>query len=297
MAANNSTAWINLECPVNPYIRESITNFLFELGAAGIAEGEDIITAYFPPAADKNQLLAQLESYYASLQEIGLPVETTHIIHRTIQDRDWNTEWKKNLQPFFVTDDMMIKPSWHKKPTHAPKIVLEIDPEMAFGTGIHETTRMCLQLLEKHIKKNATVLDIGTGTGILAIAAIKLGARKVVAFDNDPIAVSTACKNASKNGTLGRTLLYTGDSPVLKSNFSLIVANINRKIILKLLPLMKEMLDYNTILILSGILDKEEGKIRSACQEQKMLIIDADHQGEWLAFVLKKQPGANVGKN
>ncbi len=292
MNDKRSARYIHLECPVNPFIREAVTNYCFELGATGISEEKNKISAYFPPSADDQELARRLLSYYATLKKMGRPVASTHIQKFSVQNKDWNAEWKKTIKPFHITDRIMIKPSWHRMPAAEPPIVLNIDPEMAFGTGTHETTRMCVQLLEKYIPHNASVLDIGTGTGILAIAAVKLGAKRVVAFDNDPVAVKTAQKNARINGTANMSCFFTGHVPVLKNGFSIITANINRNIILKILPFIVELLDYNTIVILSGILDSEKKIIQIACQEQSLSITHMKHQGEWLAFVLKKNSRA-----
>ena len=199
-----------------------------------------------------------------------------------------NSEWKKIYHPLRISDKIMIKPSWEKVPKDAPECVVEIDPEMAFGTGTHETTKLTLQLLEKNLKGGEKVLDVGTGTGILSIAAAKLGADRIIAFDIDPLATETAQKNLGIN-KVDNIDIYTGTlDAVSGTQFDIILANVNRTQIIKLLPDMAKMLGKSSKLILSGIMDKEEDMLKEAIQINNLKENVMLAEGEWIAFEVSR---------
>jgi len=179
----------------------------------------------------------------------------------------------------------MVKPSWLPVPSHPPPHIIDIDPQMAFGTGTHATTRLLLEFIHEAIKGEEFAMDIGTGTGILSIAAIKLGAKRVLAFDCDPIAVATAQRNFIKNRTQENILLFTGTLDAVKNQvFSVIFANINRIEILKILPMIPELLDYKGKIFISGILVEEEDCLRSALFESGFEILQTARCEEWIAI-------------
>ncbi len=284
-----NTEWFELVVPVNAEISDAVSNFLFEQGAAGIEDKEQKIKAYFSDAIDKDYLLKELKAYYQSLVDMGFTVPDQELTVSGIKDRDWNAEWKLQFKPFCVTPQVMIKPTWCELPEDHPEIIIELDPEMAFGTGTHATTALCAQLIDEHVK-DKTVLDAGTGTGILAIIAQRLGAAKSFAFDIDPIASETARKNIDKNG-VSDIHVFTGTTQSLKNKeLDIIVANINSGQILNILPHFNELLCEKGVLILSGILDSEEEKLRAALIQNRFQIKQLLHREEWIAFECVKIP-------
>jgi len=276
--------------PVSDETSELVSSFLFESGASGVLEGEGTLTIFFPPPFSAEILLKRVQNYLNELQRLGLSFPPQSIVTEEIRDRDWNEEWKKSYGMTKISDRILIRPSWEKPPQDSPECTIEIDPEMAFGTGTHATTSLTLQLLEKNICGNELILDVGTGTGILSIAAVKLGAKKAIAFDIDPVAAQTAFHNVMKNDVGRKIHIFAGSlEAVAKAEFDIIVANVNRGVILEFLPFMSKLLDNDGKIILSGILDREETMVRDALGTCGLYILQLTAQDEWLAFEVAKQ--------
>ena len=280
--------WFEIKVPVHPEIMDAVGNHLFELGASGTQERDNEVIAYFENM-ESSTVVSQIREYLGSLAELGLPAnpDDDRITVTGIADQDWNAEWKKQFVPFLVSPAVMIKPTWCELPPEHPETVIELDPEMAFGTGTHATTALCALLLEKQAS-GKTILDAGTGTGILAMIALKLGAAACYGFDIDPLATDTARNNAVKNH-IRSLFLYTGETNALKTGeFDMITANINSGQILAILKDFRDLLKYQGTLILSGILDSEEEKLSRALLEHDFEILQVLHREEWLAFECKK---------
>lgn len=286
----SSKTWLSFFIPANETAREIISSYLFDLGASGIVEEIDGVRAYF--AKQSPDILPALKKYLRSLQKLGHDLQLDRIDIEKILDRDWNAEWKKHYNSLRVGEGILIKPTWEPIAKDAPPCVIEVDPEMAFGTGTHATTQMCLQLLEKSIRGGERIVDIGTGTGILAMAAVKLGAGFVVAFDIDPVATATARRNAAKNNVLDKIYIFTGTLESINpknKRIDLVVANINRNVIVKMLPLLQKMLDYSVTMILSGILREEEISVIEALESDRFDVLEISYQNEWLACTATKR--------
>ena len=185
---------------------------------------------------------------------------------------------------FTITYLLLVKQTWCDLPKDAPPLVVEIDTEMEFGTGTHATTSLCIELLDNNVK-DKILLDAGTGTGILAITAVKLGAKWVCAFDIDPVASRTAKKNAIQNRVAQNIQFFTGIvSSIYLRTFDIIVANINRSQIIELLPFFKDLLITKGRFVLSGILDNEEHIIKDGLLKNDFRIKKIAAREEWLAF-------------
>jgi ribosomal protein L11 methyltransferase len=277
--------WTSLLIPVNPPTGEAISAFLLSSGATGIVEQNGGIQAFFPGSMPVRPLKEEVVRYLHALRDLGFETHPDRIAFETIDDRDWNSEWKKSYHGFSLGERIFIKPSWEALPTQPYECLIEIDPEMAFGSGTHATTRLCLLQIEKLVHGGERVLDIGTGTGILAIAAAKLGAATVTAFDIDPIAAETCVKNAIRNGVRSQISIYTGTLHALRSSahWDIVLANVNRNEIFKLLPLMQKVLHYSVELVLSGILAEEAEAVNAAVTSQGFHVIETVHSEEWVA--------------
>lgn len=285
MPRNHPKNWYVFSITTNPLIYEAMSNFLFEMGCAGIEEREHILNAFFPDSFSRTELDEKIAHYLSELRAMDLPVSDDAIKIQKLCDQDWNAAWKKNWQPIRMGDSLMVIASWLLPPPDAPKHVIEIDPEMAFGTGTHATTILTLQCVER-MARGRRVLDIGTGTGILGIAAVKCGAKHVVALDIDPIATLTALKNANKNHVAEQMSFYTGTLSALRTTpFDLIVANVNRTEILKLLPQLGQLLQKTGGVILSGILVEEQSVIERALQRCGFAIRQITQMEGWIALV------------
>ncbi|MBN1560598.1 50S ribosomal protein L11 methyltransferase [candidate division KSB1 bacterium] len=282
--------FLQIRVQVHSEIADVVSNFLFENGAYGIAEQENDLLAYFDGSIKEEDLLRPLFTYLNSLRELVKTDFDIVVATEIVPQRDWSEEWKKTLHPVRITENMVVKPSWLDPPAPAPPVLIEIDPEMAFGSGGHSTTRMMLRLIEKNVHSAITLLDVGTGSGILAIAALMLGADTAFAFDIDAIAAQTARRNADKNGVSGRFYAFAGTLDAVRDqHFDLILANINRTQILKMLKRLYELLAPGGLCLLSGILDSEEEMIRNACRQSGLTIETSLSEQEWLAFETRKR--------
>lgn len=285
-----STNFLKICLALNSDVGEALSNFLFECGALGIIENENELEAYFNGSLKAESILTPLKRYMHSLQAVLSRDIDISISTERIPQRDWNAEWKNSLRPIFVTENILVKPSWTQLSTPVPRIVLEIDPEMAFGSGEHATTKLTLRLIEKNVQPHSTLLDVGTGTGILAIAALKLGAHRAYAFDIDPIAAQTAWRNAQKNGVSRNFFVFAGmHTAIRQHHFDLIAANVSRLQIVSLLPHFADLLVSNGLCLLSGLLEGEEQMIRSACRENGFAVQIVLREQEWLAFETRKK--------
>ncbi len=282
--------FIKICVDVNPDIREAVANYLFESGAAGLVEDNNELHAYFDHSFDEDLIISQIMTYLTSLRDLLDSGFDIVVSSEKVPHRDWNAEWKSSLQPIAITDNILIKPTWVDAPDPHPPIIIEIDPEMAFGSGEHSTTKLTLQLIEEHLLPESRVLDIGTGTGILAIGALKLGASQVIGFDIEAVAAHTAFRNAEKNGVSDRFQSYAGTLDAIPNGpFDMITANVNRLQIIKMLPHMYNVLADDGVCLISGILDIEEQMIINACLDHHLVVKDVRREQEWLAFETRKR--------
>ncbi len=206
-----------------------------------------------------------------------------------IEEKNWNEVWEQTIQPQRI-GSFLVKPTWSDEKALNHEILLEIDPKMAFGTGYHATTRLILKEMERIDFQNKSVLDAGTGTGILAIASVKLGADKAVGFDIDPWSKENAHENALINGVTDQVEIRYGSTEQIgeAEKFDIILANINRNIILEWIPFFVNHTSKNGVICLTGLLDTDESAIRDRLQDLPVNILDLKHENEWILFHLKK---------
>lgn len=254
------------------------------------ALGEDvIISAYFQNGLDINDLLKEINSGLENISQfltVGKGLEG----YGEVDDEDWSTAWKKYYKPFKLTDRIVIKPSWEEYQPQETDILIEMDPGMAFGTGTHETTQMCSILLDKYMRSDYKVLDVGCGTGILAIIAAKLGARDVEAIDIDEVAVRVAKENIQINKQTENIKVYQGILSDLKPeehSFNIVVANIIANVIVDLSSLIPYYLEKNSFFITSGIIKERKQDVIDACANNGMSCLETLEMGEWVAMVFK----------
>jgi ribosomal protein L11 methyltransferase len=301
--------WLELSVSADIAAVEAISAIFQEHGEGGVAidqpvfsdlEGEHygldtsrpaIVRTYLPlddeTAARRERIERALWHVRAfNLAPIG-PLE-----EKQLAERDWQDAWREHYHPLRIGARMVVKPTWRDYAARPDDVVVELDPGMAFGTGSHQTTALCLVLLEETVKPGSLVLDQGTGSGILAIAAAKLGARAVDAVDISAVAVRTARENVAHNGLAGRVLVEQvrddeppGGAARGETRYDLIVANIIARLIVAMAPGLAVALAGDGVLIASGIIREREDEVAGALQAAGLTVLDRRRQDEWVALL------------
>lgn len=278
---------ISIEDP-NDLIGRSEGPLTWDFADINIFEyGEDtaVVRAYFNVDEDIHNLIAEIEQKIIEAKAFGINIEGYKITSVVVDEEDWNTQWKKYYKPTKVGDKFVIKPLWEEYEAKEGEIILHMDPGMAFGTGTHETTRMCLEAVEDYMRKDTTVFDIGTGSGILAIGASKLGAKEVVGVDLDIVAVNSAKENVGYNDLENVTILHGNLMDVVEGNSDIIVANIIAEVILILIDDVKKKLNEGGIFISSGIIKEKEAMVKEGLVAKGFDVIETRREGEWVCIV------------
>ncbi|WP_300672033.1 50S ribosomal protein L11 methyltransferase [Desulfoluna sp.] len=249
---------------------------------------EYAVTGYLSMDGEEGGVLRALEERLSALFErSGIPCEITT---ETIPDTDWNESWKENFKPVHLTERFVVCPTWETyDPTEGEKVLL-IDPGMAFGTGTHPTTRLCVEMIEHHTKEGMTVLDVGTGSGILLVAASLSGAREGLGVDNDPVAVETAAQNLALNQIPESFSVVCADliSQAGKA-YDLVVANILAEVVVELLGDIHQVVHADSIVILSGILDEKGPMVEARLLETGFSLVETHAEESWLVMVAQKK--------
>lgn len=255
--------------------------------------GDDVkVTGYFPIDGHLNDVIAQIQSELRRLRalELDFDLGKLEVITQGFENEDWSESWKKAFKPIRLGEHFVIRPGWAEFDPLPGDRVIEIDPGLAFGTGTHETTGMCTALVEKYVRPGQRVIDIGTGSGILAIAAAHMGADEVLATDLDPVAVRVAAENAGINGFGDRISCRCGDLlDVVDVSGDVVIANIIADVIIMLARPVRARIADGGLFICSGIaVDRRDDVIR-ALNEADYEILDEPVKGEWAAFAARKR--------
>jgi ribosomal protein L11 methyltransferase len=288
--------WLVIFLIVPKGFREAISNFLIEEGATGVEEIEEDLRwekfrVYFPPTGKGNKVLRSLSRYLKSLEQIVPEMSRVQIETTSIPEQDWGENWKRFFKPVQATSTFVVKPPWSKIRLKKNQISIDIYPAMAFGTGTHATTRLSLKALERRSgKRGFSVLDVGTGSGILSIAAARLGAHEVLGLDIDGAAVKNARENVERNQVSDIVKIRKGRIGDIQRKFDVVVANIDLKNLKKMRWPLIHHLKGHGLLILSGILTEEEEKVRQHYLETGLLQWrETDREREWVCLVFKKK--------
>ena len=285
---NKQTSWYALDLVIERDASEAISYALMEAGALGTEVHDaddqlDMATGYFDSLPDRELVRTQLAE---ALKIYDLPSSAVrNMTLREVADEDWLGEWKKNWQPVAVGQRFLIAPPWSEIKDAQGRIVIRIEPGMAFGTGTHETTRLCLSAVERHFR-GGSFLDVGTGTGILAIAAAKLSPEAVVeACDTDPEALAIAEENARLNDVADRISFRVGTVQESTASADVVCANLTADVIVRLLPVLLG--SSCGRLILSGILETQIEEVIAALRAAGITSEpEVMQDGEWVAMVI-----------
>ena len=205
-----------------------------------------------------------------------------------VDDSDWNENWKKYFHTSEIGKKLVIVPSWETYENKDNRVVLNIDPGAAFGTGTHATTSLCLSLLEDYITPDTQMLDVGTGSGILSIASVLLGAKNAIGVDIDAQSVKTAKENAEINNIASKCEFIVGDlADKISGKFQVVCANIVADVIIRLFENIHEFLEDDAVFIISGIIDMRKDDVLKAAKEKGFTIVKEEYKDNWCAFVLK----------
>lgn len=202
---------------------------------------------------------------------------------------DWSKKWKEKWKPSKISEHIVICPTWEKYIANEGEIIVKLDPGNAFGTGTHATTQLCIKSAEKYMKKDSCIADIGCGSGILAICALKLGANSAYAVDTDETVIETAKNNAVINNE-SKINFFNASSDILPDEkFDFVFANILHNVLALIMPDLKRIMKNNAFIVLSGILEGKEDIVLNAAAENNLKIIEINKQAEWIAITAKKE--------
>ena len=260
-------------------------------------DGVAYITFYLEEEDDKEEMLKRVRAELAELSAF-VDVGEAVIEESQTEDVDWVNNWKQYFHQFTV-DDVLIIPSWEDvKPEDEDKLIIHIDPGTAFGTGMHETTQLCIRQLKKNVKPGMRILDVGCGSGILGMLALKFGAGYCVGTDLDPCAIDATHENMAVNGVdRGQYEVMTGniiDDPAVQDKvgygcYDIVAANILAEVLVPLTPVIQAQLKSGGIYITSGIIDDKEETVVEAVKAAGMEVLEVNHQGEWVSVTARKR--------
>lgn len=299
-------SWLELACEVPAELADVMAEYLSALSGNGVCiENLSVdafspseiplsqrmtIKAYLPADVDPTHKMAELEAYLLVLAERRPGFVLSSPTITPVRSEDWSTSWKVHFKPLRVGARLLIVPTWEDAASQPGDLVMRIDPGMAFGTGGHETTRLCLELLEKTMDADGqavapSLLDLGTGSGILAMAASLLGAGRILALDIDPEAVIVARENLALNDLADKVDCGTSPLESLDERFDIILANILAEELVRLAPDLAARLNPGGSLILSGILAEKEDFVRLGFAGQPLRYVETNKAGEWVAML------------
>ena len=260
-------------------------------------DGTARISFYLEPEQDNGEILAAVQKGLDEIRGWGVDVGAGTIEASQTEDKDWINNWKEYFHQFYV-DDILITPSWEPvKPKDQEKLLIQIDPGTAFGTGMHETTQLCIRQIKKYVTEETVLLDVGTGSGILSIAALKLGAARALGTDLDPCAIRASKENMEVNGISKEQFqVMLGNiiddreiqDRVGYEQYDMVTANILAEVLAPLSPVVARHLKRGGIYITSGIIEEKETMVTDAVKAAGFEVVEVTHQGDWVSVTARR---------
>jgi ribosomal protein L11 methyltransferase len=274
---------------VAPDAVDEISALLFDLGAEGVEERDETTLAK-SAASGKITLVGAFSTREDADQAIlELDAALSPRYEEVVGD-GWRDAWKEHYKPYAIAEGLVVRPPWEAYEAKPGEKVLELEPGRAFGTGLHETTRLVVQAIKKYASesKGKLVIDVGCGSGILALAALTLGAERAIAIDNDPDVIDVTRENAARNGLAARIDASTTDVAALSATAPLVLANIEAHVLIPMAPALIERVEPGGLLFLSGVLVPQTQSVQAAYVDE-MDVLETPVLGEWTLIALRKK--------
>lgn len=289
--------WVEIAIDATEASIDAVSNILVEEGCGGAVIGPTLasadhnsthVTGYLPVDDRLETRLTSIRERVRLLPNYGLPLQSEEITVTWVQDEEWATAWKKHFKPIRV-GKVVIKPTWEEFKPQPGDIIVEIDPGMAFGTGYHPTTQLCLLALQDIIKGREIVLDVGTGSGVLAIAAAGLGANRVVGLDFDSVAVEVAIENVEQARLSNKIAIYQADTPLAYEEVAdIVVANIIAAVLIDMAEGLAAKVKPGGIVLASGIVTERADDVVRAFEAVGLGNVEKRTDGDWIALICER---------
>jgi ribosomal protein L11 methyltransferase len=289
--------WVSFSVWPPAAVQEAVVNFLVEQTKRGVQLEGERVTAYCQEGQEAQVCIQRLTHYYRDLQQLYPDLPELEVVQKVLPGEDWSETWKSFFKPLIIGKNIVIKPSWEPYELKPGQVLIEIDPGRAFGTGRHPSTALCLEILElilgessrKKMDSLTSVLDVGTGSGILGIAAARLGARRVLGLEIDPEAVKVAAKNLLRNGVEGTMSVSSIPLHQLDETYDLVIANLTAPVITQMAAMLCRCVSPEGWLVLSGILKGEVHEVVKSFRAHYFKELDIWTREEWRAILLRRE--------
>lgn len=292
--------WVEITIQATDESTEAVSNILTEEGCGGTAASNLVesdkntinnIIGYLPVDDRLEDRLQHIRERVQELPELGLNLVTDEITIKWVEDEEWASAWKKFFKPLKI-GRIVIRPTWEEYNPQPDETVIDLDPGMAFGTGNHPTTKLCLEALQDYISGGEMVLDMGTGSAILAMAAAKLGASRVVGLDIDPVAVEAALENVNRESLGSQITIGLADSPsAFDGQADIVLANIIAKVIIDMGEGLSSKVKPGGLLIASGIVVERSQEVIDTLTNLGLTLHETRQEGDWVALAFRKSSG------
>ena len=289
--------WVSLSIWSPEVVQEPLSNFLVEQTSRGVEFKGNWIKAYCHQGEEARYCLKQLQRYYQDLQQLYPELPSLKVLQEDLQDEDWAETWKTFFKPIRVGSSIVVKSSWESYEPSADQVVIEIDPERAFGTGNHPSTALCIEILENIISNvsagegdsGPSVLDVGTGSGILGIVAARQGAQRVLGLEIDPEALEAAQRNVDRNGVGEVMSVSLTPLDQVAQTFDVVVANLTASLLTRMADDLAGRVSDRGLLLLSGILAEQVEEVAKCFQTHYFKVVDSRATEEWHAILLRRK--------
>jgi ribosomal protein L11 methyltransferase len=287
------SSWLQLSLRTDPAAFDALSNFLIERGSPGVLIKKHEIQAYFVHSAHDASIRKDVQRFLRGIHGIYSEIHEARMQWRILRDRNWNSSWRRFFTPQKIGKLFWVTPPWTQPPQSQRRHIITIEPGMAFGTGTHATTRGCLEFIEEVAcgfkAPGFSALDVGTGSGILAIALAKVGAEKVWALDNDPTALKVARENLSCNGVRDKVHLSARHLNRVRKVFPVVVANLTAETIIEMAGALGRRVGPDGFLVLSGILNPKANEVLTRFPPGRFKMIKRRREKEWTTLLLHKR--------